>query len=145
MDEDAHLWGIDPASGRGIFGDGGKGYTFNGRTLPKKTDLLVAQAAGYILRDTSPFRELSFSDNELAEGKVGDEYAHTMNVVGGIPAYHWTVESGELPDGLYLNSFTGAISGNPTEAGTFEFQVRVRDQTEGHVGVTRALTLIVGD
>ena len=145
VDENAHLKGIDPVSGRGIFGYGDRGHTVNARTLPKKTDLLVAQAAGYILRDTSPFRELSLPEGELAEGNVGDEYAHTMNVVGGIPAYFWTIESGELPEGLILDSFTGTISGTPTEAGTFEFQVRVRDQTEGHVGVTRALMLIVGD
>ena len=145
VDENAHLKGIDPVSGRGIFGYGDRGHTVNARTLPKKTDLLVAQAAGYILRDTSPFRELLLPEGELAEGNVGDEYAHAMNVVGGIPAYFWTIESGELPDGLSLNSFTGTISGTPTEAGKFEFTVRVRDQTEGHLGVTRAVILTIGN
>ncbi len=136
---------IDPASARGAYGNEHGAEMAIGRWLVTKLDLLVAQASGYTLRDTSPLRELSLPEGELAEGNVGDEYAHAMNVVGGIPAYFWTIESGELPDGLSLNSFTGTISGTPTEAGTFEFTVRVRDQTEGHLGVTRAMTLIVGD
>ena len=146
VDRTDHLYdSIDPTSQRGAFGADKSTDLSSGRELVTKLDLLVAEATGYVLRNMSPFRELSLPDDDLAEGNVGDEYAHTMEVVGGIPAYHWTVESGELPDGLYLNSFTGAISGNPTEAGDFEFQVRVRDQTEGHLGVTRALTLVVGD
>ena len=146
VDRTDHLYdSIDPTSQRGAFGADKSTDLSSGRELVTKLDLLVAEATGYVLRNMSPFRELSLLDDELAEGRAGDEYAHVMNVVGGIPAYFWTIESGELPEGLSLNSFTGTISGTPTEAGTFEFQVRVRDQTEGHVGVTRALTLIVGD
>ncbi len=146
LDESHHLReSIDPTSRRGAFGGHKSLELPSGRELVTKLDLLVAQATGYVLRDMSPFRELSLPDDGLAEGNVGDEYAHTMNVVGGIPAYFWTIESGELPDGLSLNSFTGTISGTPTEAGTFEFTVRVRDQTEGHVGVTRAVMLTIGN
>ena len=143
IDEDAHLKGIDPASGRGIFGNGNIGYTFNGRTLPKKTDLLVAQAAGYKLRETSPFIPLSISTDPLPEAKPGEEYNHTIDAIGGIPAYHWAIDSGELPEGLSLDSFTGAISGTPIDIGTFNFTIRLRDQTNGHAGVTRSATLSV--
>ena len=42
---------------------------------------------------------------------------------------------------MSLDSFTGTISGTPQESGTFEFTIRVRDNTEGNPGVVRAVTL----
>ena len=146
LDRYDHLFdSIDPTSRRGAFGNEYGGEMVGGRWLMTKFDLLVAQAIGYVLRDTSPFRELSLADEPLSEGRVGDEYVHTMDVVGGIPTYFWSIDSGELPEGLSLNSFTGTISGTPTEFGTFGFTIRLRDQTEGHPGVTRDVTLIVRD
>ena len=146
VDDAPHLpEAIDPASRRGAFGNGDEGEAPNGHgvRIVQKLDLLVAQATGYTLRDTSPFRELSLLDEPLADASVDIAYTHTMNAVGGIPAYYWTIESGALPDGLALDSFTGAILGTPTESGTFSFTVRLRDNTEGHPGVTRAATLNV--
>ena len=145
VDEGHHLAGVDPASRVGIFGDHLGGEMSLKGWLITKLDLLIAQAVGYILRDTSALSELSLSDEPLAEGRLGDEYAHAMGVLGGIPAYFWTIEVGELPEGLSLDSFTGTISGTPIEAGMFSFTVRVQDQTEGDSGVTRDVTLIVGN
>ncbi len=132
---------IDPASRRGAFGNENGAEVALGRWIVTKLDLLVAQAIGYTLRDTTPFRELSLLDEPLAEGRVGTLYTHTMNAVGGIPAYYWTIDSGALPDGLSLDSFTGTISGIPQESGTFELTIRVRDNTEGNPGVTHTATL----
>ena len=145
MNENHHLLGIDPISGRGAYGDENNGITPDGRWIVTKLDLLIAQATGYVLRDTSPFRELSLLDEPLAEGSVGTLYTHTMNVVGGIPAYYWTIDSGDLPNGLSLDSFTGTISGTPQESGAFEFTIRVRDYTEGNSGVTRSATLNISN
>ena len=47
----------DPISKRGAFGNEWDGETPDGRWLVTKLHLLVAQAVGYTLRDTSPFRE----------------------------------------------------------------------------------------
>ena len=148
MDRYAHLaeGTNDPASGRGAYGREFQSDEMpRGRPLVTKLDLLIAQAVGYVLRGTSPFRELSLPDEPLAQGSVGTFYSHTMNVVGGIPAYYWTIDSGALPDGLSLDSFTGTISGTPTESGTFDFTIRVRDNTEGDTGVTRSVTLNIGN
>ncbi len=46
---------------------------------------------------------------------------------GGTATYSFALSSGTLPDGLMLNPATGAISGTPTKAGIFTFQVTVSD------------------
>ena len=134
---------IDPVSKRGAYGNEYGGEMPLGRWLLTKGHVLIAQAVGYTLRDTSPFRQLFILDEPLSEGSVGAGYTHKVNVVGGIPAYYWTIDSGALPDGLSLDSFTGIISGTSQESGTFEFTIRVRDNTEGNPGVVRAVTLNV--
>ena len=100
---------VDPVSRRGAYGNEHGSEMAIGRWLVTKLDLLVAQAVGYVLRDTSPFHQLSLLDEPLAEGQAGTSYTHSMNAVGGIPAYYWTIDSGALPDGLSLDSFTGTI------------------------------------
>ena len=42
--------------------------------------------------------------------------------------------SGAIPGGLSPNSFTGTMSGVPTEAGAFGFEGWVRDSVEGRSG-----------
>jgi hypothetical protein len=64
----------------------------------------------------------------LPSGQVGDDYSATLLAVyTGTPV--WTIQSGSLPDGLDLDENTGEISGTPTEAGTFQFIVKLTDDT----------------
>ena len=134
---------LDRASRRGGFGNEYHGETPYGRWLITKLDLLVVQAVGYVLRDTSPFVPLSIADVELPEGRVTEPYSAALVVTGGIPAYHWTLEHGALPTGLVLDSFTGTISGVPTDSGTFEFTVRVCDYREWNDSVSRSASLTI--
>lgn len=57
-----------------------------------------------------------------AEGQVGADYEHTITATGEpVPGY--TIVEGSLPPGLTLDSTTGIISGQPTEAGTYPVTV----------------------
>ncbi len=77
----------------------------------------------------------------LAAGTIGTAYSQPIAATGGTPPYVWALDSGALPGGLSLNTTTGLISGIPTTAGSYGFQLSVTDQPGGKA--TRAFTLIV--
>ena len=56
-------------------------------------------------------------------------YSASLAAMGGSPPYTWSVASGSLPDGLVLNSVTGAVTGTPTVNGSFNFTVQVTDSS----------------
>jgi len=64
----------------------------------------------------------------LPEGKVGTAYSTPLAATGGMPPYFWSIYSGSLPSGLVLQK-TGVISGTPTIAGTYSFQMSVIDSS----------------
>lgn len=59
-------------------------------------------------------------------GTVGVPFSGQLLVAGGTPPETLTVDSGALPDGLTLDQ-NGLISGTPTAAGTFTFEVDAKD------------------
>jgi len=64
----------------------------------------------------------------LSDGGVGIPYNATVVAIGGTEPYTWSY-SGDWPDGLTLDSVTGAISGAPTVAGDYNFTVQVTDSS----------------
>jgi len=73
----------------------------------------------------------------LANGSVGVVYSQAITLNGGSSPFQWSVYdgpvltgfevAGAVPDGLILNPNTGMISGTPTGAGTWYFEVTVVD------------------
>ena len=66
----------------------------------------------------------SIIDVTLANGMVGSMYSHTFTA-GGVSPFTWSFESGTLPTGVDFDPDTATLSGIPTTAGTYNFQIRV--------------------
>jgi prepilin-type N-terminal cleavage/methylation domain-containing protein len=84
----------------------------------------------------------SITTSLLPNGVPHSAYSQIMTVSGGTSPYSWSISSGYLPGGLTLNTSSGAISGTPTTAGTFNFTVTVSDS----LGITDtdALCITIG-
>ena len=77
----------------------------------------------------------------LPGGTVGTAYSSTIAGSGGTPPYAWSVTNGSLPPGVTLNASTGALSGTPTTAGTFNFTVTLTDNAAQAASTPFALTI----
>jgi large repetitive protein len=64
----------------------------------------------------------SFSSPAPSPGTFGVPYSHTF-VASGTPAPTFSVSFGSLPTGLTLNPTTGAVTGTPTEVGSFTGEI----------------------
>ncbi|HRF59924.1 MAG TPA: Ig domain-containing protein [Fimbriimonadaceae bacterium] len=106
---------IDPVSRVGMFGNEYGGDMPRKRWMLTKLDLLIAQAVGYRLRDTTPFHRLKLSGPAEVLLTRGVPESLSVLAQGGIPAYDFRVVDGKLPAGLSLDRFTGVVAGTPTE------------------------------
>ena len=68
----------------------------------------------------------------LRNGAYGEPYWVVLEGEGGNGRLHWTIVSGDLPEGLELRA-NGQIIGKPTTSGSFTFTVRVED-SDGVIG-----------
>ncbi|MEY2541405.1 MAG: hypothetical protein QOI22_1007 [Verrucomicrobiota bacterium] len=142
IDSSDHLNGsIDRLSKKGAFGYEYFGDVPARRWLITKLDVLVAQAIGYTLRQTSAFIPLQIVSTGVPRGALSTFYWQQMTATGGIPAYDWSVISGALPGGLSLDPFSGVISGTPNALGTFNFTIRLRDNDSVTTPLTRPLSI----
>jgi M6 family metalloprotease-like protein len=78
----------------------------------------------------------------LVAGQWGYSYAATLTAACGAGSYTWAQpDSGALPPGVVLSS-SGALSGAPTDTGTYTFRTSV---TDGSKTARRTMTLRVAE
>jgi len=82
----------------------------------------------------------------LVGGTEGVAYTDTVDCVGGLSTYTWSVFAGALPPGLALAGATTVqetISGTPTTAGTYTFTMRVTDSSLPWLVAYKILTITI--
>ncbi len=112
--------------------------------------LRISDSAGntmtrYFLIEVDPATTSRVTTRGITDSTVGCEFSARFNAVGGVAGtYTWAITSGTLPAGLTLANSTVAeaeLSGTPTTAGTYNFDVQASD-TVGVVGTAScALTV----
>ncbi len=79
---------------------------------------------------TAPPSQLTITTSTpLQNATTGAAYSQPLNAAGGVPAYSWSLASGSAPLPAGLSFSGGGLSGTPTTAGTYAFQVKVTDST----------------
>jgi large repetitive protein len=85
--------------------------------------------------------KLTIGPESATPGTTGKPYSLQMTASEPEPKT-WTINSGTLPPGLALDASAGMISGTPTTAGTYSFEVLAKVVSDGRSD-TKALGIVV--
>lgn len=96
----------------------------------------------WILGKDAPIPQLTITTTSLSSGAVDSAYSDTLEASGGTHPYIWSIVSGDLPTGLNLEDSTGIISGVPTDTGTSDFTVMVKDAVPDSAAKDLSITII---
>ena len=77
----------------------------------------------------TPPAVLTLNTTTLPNATVGANYGAQLSASGGVAPYAWHVVGGSLPQGISLDSASGALSGSPASAGSFSFAAQVSDSS----------------
>jgi hypothetical protein len=84
---------------------------------------------------------VSITTNSLPVADLGVTYSATASASGGTAPYTWSVTSGSLPPGINFGAANGTFSGTPTSAGSYPFQLQVKDANS--ITATASLSITV--
>jgi predicted outer membrane repeat protein len=114
-------------------------YTFYAAAVPNGD---FSQMMQPIAQVTFLFDTRLYFDQEgtFPNGLIGRRYSRALLPENGTPPYQIELVSGHFPPGLVLDPVTGAIEGEPTQAGIWELSIHVSDgvgNTASFVGTIR--------
>lgn len=89
----------------------------------------------------NPLGALTIANSTLPEANTNTPYSATLSATGGLLPYQWSIASGVLPSGIYLQASSGAITGITALASSYPFIAKVTDAS-GH-SATAAFSLTV--
>jgi hypothetical protein len=72
---------------------------------------------------------LVINTSALPDAIAGSPYSTSLSASGGTTPYFWSLQSGQLPNGVVLQT-DGTLYGNPQTAGTFSFTAAVFDYAQ---------------
>jgi len=87
---------------------------------------------------------LALTPAALPDGNISVPYSQTLVPSGGTAPYTLDLTSGSLPFGLTFNAATGVISGSPTTAGLYTFDITVTDSNGCSTPVTFTINVTFG-
>ena len=90
----------------------------------------------------NPSVKLSVNATSLKAANENRKYSATLASTGGTLPVSWSVATGTLPAGLTLAP-SGAITGDPTVPGTFEFSVKATDSSNPVETATGSFSITV--
>jgi hypothetical protein len=95
----------------------------------------------FIININPGVARLTIGPESTTPGTMGAPYS--LQMTASVPdAKTWSINSGTLPPGVALDANTGLISGTPTAAGQFDFQVLARVNADGRSD-TKGLAIVV--
>jgi alpha-tubulin suppressor-like RCC1 family protein len=92
---------------------------------------------------TNNIVSVKIATSVLSNAKVNQPYNQALNASGGSGSYNWYLYAGSLPPGLALNILSGAITGNPTNQGSFTFSIKVVDNNDIGLSDVVVFTILV--
>jgi hypothetical protein len=132
--------GLNLASSSGVIsGTPGQAGSFT-FTIQVMDGSSVIVSKNYTINIVNP-TPLKITGSALPGGTVDAPYSATITASGGKTPYQWSLTSGQLPNGVTLNSSTGAISGTPTTAGPYLFDIQVTDAAGANAPASLSVTI----
>jgi large repetitive protein len=95
----------------------------------------------FIIKINPGLAKLTIGPEATTPGTMGAPYS--LQLTATVPdAKTWSISSGTLPPGLAIDASTGLISGTPTAAGQFDFQVLAKMNGDPRSD-TKSLAIVV--
>jgi arylsulfatase A-like enzyme len=82
---------------------------------------------------------LNLISHSPPKGRIGEQYSFQLQAWGGEEPYTWSIVNGQLPEGLFLESFTGLITGVPIWAEGQKVTIKLEDSSIAkHTGMPQS-------